>query len=95
MPAPRRKRSDVLEYALRVAAGVMIVTTLWFGIGAYKTGNEKIAKEESSFAAPTHTLTADAQTSNAKAESKGPANWVRMTSASAPPKKKNSMAVAM
>ena len=80
MPAPRRKQSAVLDYALRAAAAVMIATALWFVGGALKNGSGTVARQaEPSFTAPNHTLTADSQNAHAKADSKGPVNWVRKT----------------
>jgi hypothetical protein len=83
MPAPRRAHSAVLDYALRAAAAVMLATALWLVGGALKSGRTTVARQdEPSFAAPNHTLTADSQSANSKAESKGPVNWVRNTIAS-------------
>jgi hypothetical protein len=79
MPEPRRTRSVLMKHAPRVAAAVVAVTTLWFGVSAIKN-TRRIATPEaaSSFSTSDRVITADSQTGAPKrGPGGGPVNWLR------------------
>ncbi len=80
-----RTRSAIMEHILRVAAAVLIVTTIWFGAAAMKNARRiNVRQDETAFATPNRVLTPESQQAvRSKAEeSKGPLQWMRQTVAS-------------
>ena len=77
-----RTRSAIMEHILRVAAAVLIVTTIWFGAAAMKNARRiNVRQDETAFATPNRVLTPESQQAvRSKAEeSKGPLQWMRQT----------------
>ena len=78
-------RSKVMEHVLRVAAAILIVTSIWGGAAALKNARRVTVRpaEETAFATPNRVLTPESQKVAAKAaQGKGPVNWIRHTVAS-------------
>jgi hypothetical protein len=75
-------RSKVMEHVLRIAAAVLIVTSIWGGAAALKNARRVSVRppEETAFATPNRVLTPESQkVFNKASEGKGPVNWVRHT----------------
>ena len=71
-----------MEHILRVAAAVLIISTIWFGAAALKNARRvNVRQDETAFATPNRVLTPESQqAARAKSkESKGPLQWVRQT----------------
>jgi hypothetical protein len=78
--AGRRTRSAIMEQILRVAAAVLIVTTIWFTASALRNGRRLAVRQDTTgFATPDRVLTAESQRQAKGNESGGPLNWMRKT----------------
>jgi hypothetical protein len=79
MPEPRKMRSAIAEHALRIAAAIIVVTTIWFTAAAIKSGGRiNVRPADPSFTASNPMLPANAQPRAAQPEEpKGPLAWVR------------------
>ncbi len=82
-PSQGRVRSVVMEHILRVAAAVMIVTSIWFGAAALKNARRVNLRQDEAFATPNRVLTPEVQAAREQAaKAKGPLNWAREAVAS-------------
>jgi len=79
MPEPRKLRSEIMEHALRIAAAVIIVTTIWLTAAAMKSGGRvNIRPADPSFTASNPAVASEPQATTAVPRaSSGPLAWVQ------------------